>query len=111
MDNVREITAVGFDAEVLQSPQPLLVDFYAPWCGPCKALAPLLDQVAGELAGQIKFVKLNVDDAHALAQQYGITGVPTLMLFRNGQAVDTLFGGASPRALKQWLANASAVPA
>ena len=81
----------------------MLVDFYAPWCGPCKMVAPLLEQLAAEFSGKIKFTKLNVDDAPEQASTYGITGVPTLMLFNGGEPVDQIVGLASPRALKSWL--------
>jgi thioredoxin 1 len=103
MSQVAEITAEQFDAEVMQSSSPVLVDFYAPWCGPCKMLAPMLDGLAGEFDGKVKFVKVNVDDAQALAGKYQITGVPTLMFFQNGEVADTLVGMASPAALKSKL--------
>jgi thioredoxin 1 len=112
MTHLREINAAEFDTAVLRATEPVVVDFYAPWCGPCKMLAPVLDQVAGELAGQVRMVKLNVDDAHELAARYGITGVPTLKLFRDGKAVDEVVGMAPPATLKRWLQQAAtAVPA
>jgi thioredoxin 1 len=111
MKNLTELTETTFEAEVLQSDLPVLVDFYAPWCGPCKMLAPLLEQFAAEFQGRIKFTKLNVDDASELAGKYEITGVPTLMLFRGGQATATQVGMVSPKALKVWLESAaSAIP-
>jgi thioredoxin 1 len=103
MKNITELTEINFEPDVLKSGNPVLVDFYAPWCGPCKMLAPLLEQYANEFAGKVKFAKLNVDDAGELAMRYGITGVPTLMLFRNGEAVDQVVGFPGPRALKAWL--------
>ncbi len=107
MKNILELTESSFGPEVLQASGPVLVDFYAPWCGPCKMLAPLLDQLAAELADRIKFTKLNVDEALELASRYGITGVPTLMIFRDGQVLDQVVGMASPRSLKQWLEKAA----
>lgn len=110
MNHLREINAADFESEVLRASGPVVVDFYAPWCGPCKMLAPVLDQFAGELAGQVKIVKLNVDNAQELAGQYDITGVPTLKLFRDGKAVGEVVGMPSPGALKRWLQQAATVP-
>ena len=107
MKTIAELNETNFETEVLQAAGPVLVDFYAPWCGPCKMLAPFLEQLAIELAGKMKFAKLNVDDALALAQRYDITGVPTLMLFRGGNPVDQMVGLISPNLLKQWLAKAA----
>jgi len=111
MKNVIEISEANFKTEVLESAQPVLVDFYAPWCGPCKMLAPALEQLALELQGQIRFAKLNVDDAGMIAGRYNITGVPTLMLFRNGQPVDTVVGMVPPAALRRWLENLTSAAA
>ena len=106
-----ELKENSFAAEVLGGDLPVVVDFYAPWCGPCKMLAPLLEQLAGEFKGRVKFTKLNVDDAPELAAQYKITGVPTIALFRGGQHVDSMVGVASAKALKLWLERAAgAVP-
>jgi len=90
--NVKLITEGQFDAEVIQSPSPVVVDFYATWCGPCKRLSPMLDELAGPLASKIKFVKINVDEAPQLAQRLEIQGVPTLVFFKNGKVVDSLVG-------------------
>ena len=107
MKNIVELTAESFKTEVLEASGPVVVDFYAPWCGPCKMLAPLLEQLAGEFAGRVKFTKLNVDDAPEQTGKYQITGVPTLGLFRAGHLADTLVGLVSPRALKAWLEAAT----
>jgi thioredoxin 1 len=108
MSQIAEIKTETFDAEVLKAGTPVLVDFYAPWCGPCKMLSPILDSLAGEFAGRVKFVKVNVDDAQDLAARYQITGVPTLIAFRDGRAVETVVGMASARALRKVLEGATA---
>ena len=106
MKNIIELTEKSFETEVLKATGPVLVDFYAPWCGPCKMLAPLLEQLAGEFAGKLKFAKLKVDDAPELSASHEITGVPTLMLFRDGKAADRVVGFPGPRQLKTWLDKA-----
>lgn len=103
MNNVIEVTEANFELEVLQSDLPVLVDYYAPWCGPCKMLAPALEQFAAAFAGKIKFAKLNVDNAPRLAAEHEITGVPTLILFGKGQAVNRQVGMPAPRQFKDWL--------
>jgi thioredoxin 1 len=103
MSKANEIEPQNFNSEVLQAPTPVLVDFYAPWCGPCKMLGPILDSLAAEFAGRVGFAKVNVDAAPELAQQYQITGVPTLMLFQAGQVEETIVGLASARALRALL--------
>jgi thioredoxin 1 len=107
MKNIIELNETNFESEVRQAAGPVLVDFYAPWCGPCKMLAPVLEQLAGEYAGKIKVAKLNVDEAPVLAGAYNITGVPTLMLFHGGQVTDRIVGLPSPRALKAALDQAA----
>jgi thioredoxin 1 len=89
---VREITTSEFDAEVAKATTPVLVDFYAPWCGPCKRMAPTLGELAKEFQGSVSFVKVNVDNNPDLARQYGVQGVPTLMLFQGGQRRDEVVG-------------------
>ena len=83
--NIRDFTHENFDSEVLQSDLPVLVDFTATWCGPCKALAPIIDQIAGDLDGKVKVGKLDVDDSPITAGKFGVRGVPTIMVFKNGQ--------------------------
>jgi len=82
--NVVEFTSANWDQEVLQSDKPVLVDFWAPWCGPCRALAPTIDRVAEQFAGQLKVGKLNTDDNQDIAIKYGISGIPQLLLFKGG---------------------------
>jgi len=108
MTNVTEVSSAQFPSEVLKSTVPVMVDFYAPWCGPCKMIAPLLDTVAGEFAGRVKVVKVNVDDANDLANQFHITSVPTLMLFKNGEVSETMVGAPSAAALRSKFESAIA---
>lgn len=95
-----ELNERNFATEVLQAKQPVLVDFYATWCGPCRMLAPVVEQLAGEFAGRVKFAKVDVDEAPELAMRYQITGVPTLLLFQNGRVVDEVVGLAPLGALR-----------
>lgn len=90
--NVKSISDQSFETDVLSSSGPVLVDFWAEWCGPCKALAPKLEEIAGEMAGKAKIVKLNVDENPAVPQQFGIRGIPTLILFKGGKQVDQIVG-------------------
>jgi thioredoxin 1 len=95
-----------FDADVLNSAEPVVVDFYADWCPPCRMMTPAVEQLAGELAGRVKVGKLNVDDNQEIAIRYGVMGIPTLGLFREGKLVDRLVGypgGAAP--IKTWIAK------
>lgn len=96
----------NFQSEVLESDSPVLVDFWAEWCGPCKALSPVIDEIAAEMAGKIKIVKINIEEAPEAPTKYGVRGVPTLMIFKNGQVVDTRVGGMPKGQLSEWIENA-----
>lgn len=97
MSTALEVGQNNFDTEVVNSQTPVLVDFWASWCGPCRMLAPTVDQIAQEFAGRMKVVKVNVDNEPALASRYGIRGIPALLLFKGGQVVDQIVG-AQPKA-------------
>jgi thioredoxin 1 len=90
--NIVTLTADNFDQEVIKSGQPIVVDFWAEWCGPCKMIAPMLDQLAAEYDGKVKIGKVNIDDHQNLAIQYRINSIPTLLFFKNGQVVDQIIG-------------------
>ncbi len=96
---VLEVSDVNFDEEVLRSEQPVLVDFWAVWCGPCKAIAPIVDAVAAAFEGKLKVVKVNVDQNGAAPSRYGIRGIPALLFFKDGKVADQMVG-LSPNALE-----------
>jgi thioredoxin 1 len=91
-EGILEIDDITFDAEVLKSDKPVLIDFWAPWCGPCRAISPLVEQLADEFGDKIKFVKCNVDDNPISPGKYGIRSIPTLMFFKDGNVVDQVIG-------------------
>lgn len=99
MSNAMEVTAASFAAEVLQSPVPVIVDFWAPWCGPCRMLAPTIDAVSQELQGKAKVVKVNVDVQQSLAVQFGVQSIPTLIIFNGGTPVERFVGVQSKEML------------
>ena len=92
-----------FDSLVLRASEPVLVDFWAEWCGPCRAVAPVLEEVAGELKGKLKIVKLNVDENPEMAAKYGIQSIPTLMIFKNGEMASRQIGAAPKAKIVQWI--------
>lgn len=102
--NIQELDNSNFDSAVTSASTPVLVDFWAPWCGPCKALAPILDQLASELAGKVSVCKVNVDDASEIAGKFNIRSIPTLLVFKDGKVVDQMVGLASKDDLKARLA-------
>lgn len=91
-DNIQDMSDDRFEEEVLKSDKPVLIDFWATWCQPCKALAPIVDEVAGDYGDKIKVVKMNVDDNPATPGKFGVRGIPTLILFKDGEVVDQLVG-------------------
>lgn len=97
------ITDANFDSEVLKSPVPVLIDFWAPWCGPCRAMGPVIDELSSEYDGKIKICKMNVDENTRTPSQYQIRAIPTMILFKNGQVVETLTGALPKDALKRVL--------
>lgn len=108
MQSTLEINETNFEAEVLKANQPVLVDFWAPWCGPCKMLAPVLEEIATEQAGRVKIAKVNIDDNPGLAQKYGVQAIPTLLYFVGGEVRDTTLGAAGKRAIVAKLEGLSA---
>jgi thioredoxin 1 len=102
------LTQESFAQQVLQSPVPVLVDFWAEWCGPCKMIAPLLDELADEYDGKVKIGKVNIDEQQALAAEYGIRAIPTLLLFNKGQVADQIVGARSKRDFKTSLDRVAA---
>ncbi len=100
---IQQTSDASFDTDVLQSGEPVLVDFWAEWCGPCKMIAPILDEVSRDYAGKLKVTKLNVDDNQKIPAQFGIRGIPTLILFKNGAVAATKVGALSKSQLTAFL--------
>jgi len=107
-DTVAEVTDSNFQAEVIESEIPVLVDFWAPWCGPCRMVAPVVEEIARERGGQLKVVKLNIDENQDTAVQYNVLSIPTLMVFRNGEVAKTVIGAYPKRKLEAELEPALA---
>lgn len=102
-DQIVKLTDDSFENEVLKSSMPVLVDYWAEWCGPCKAIAPILEEIATEYAGKVKVAKINIDDNAGIAPKYGVRGIPTLMLFKNGDVEATKVGALSKSQLTAFL--------
>ncbi|NBS73431.1 MAG: thioredoxin TrxA [Betaproteobacteria bacterium] len=100
---IKHVSDASFDADVIQSAQPVLVDFWAEWCGPCKSIAPILDEMAGTYAGKLQIAKVNVDENRDIPSKLGIRGIPTLMLFKGGHLAATKVGALSKAQLTEFL--------
>lgn len=100
---IANLTTDTFKSTIASSATPVLVDFWAPWCGPCKAIAPILEELAGELDGKVTITKLNVDENDAISAEYGVRAIPTMLLFKGGQLVDQIVGMMPKAALKDKL--------
>lgn len=99
-----QVSEATFQNEVLGAKEPVLVDFWAEWCGPCRAIAPILEEISNEMGGKVKIVKLNVDENPSIAAQYGVRSIPTMILFKGGEAADIKIGAGTPKAgLVKWL--------
>ena len=103
-EKIANLTTDSFDSTIAAATTPVLVDFWAPWCGPCKAIAPILEELATELDGKLKIAKVNIDDNDAVAAKYGVRAIPTMIIFKGGKAVETLVGMMPKAAIKAKLA-------
>lgn len=105
MGNVSEISDANFRSELSSSQVPVVVDFWAPWCAPCRAIAPVIEELAGELGSKVKIVKMNVDENPQTPGQFGIRSIPTLKIFKNGQEVDQMVGSGSKDQIKAFISS------
>ena len=104
-EKISNLTTDSFKSAIASSATPVLVDFWAPWCGPCKAIAPTLEELANEMDGKLKIAKVNIDDNDAVAAEYGVRAIPTMILFKGGQVAETLVGMMPKASLKTKLAG------
>ena len=104
-EQTKAVTDESFRQDVLEAPGPVLVDFWAEWCGPCKAVAPVLDELAKDYAGKLTVAKVNIDDNPVTPNEYAVRGIPTMLLFRDGKLLDAKVGAMPKSALKDWIAG------
>ncbi len=105
MSSIANVTDLSFDSEVMKSSEPVVVDFWAEWCGPCRNIAPALDEIASDLQGKVKIARLNVDENPEVTGRYGIHSIPTLMIFKNGKSVGSKVGAETKSELSHWIAT------
>ena len=105
-ENVMHVGEAEFQSEVLDSDIPVVVDFWAPWCGPCKMVGPVLEELSGEYAGKVKFTKINTDENQQLAVKFGIMGIPTIKIFKGGKEIESMTGAAPKDMMKEFIDKA-----